>query len=408
MGRLEKHWLLEMAEVAQLNPAEQASERSLVAVYGCLDRKHSFLVEAGAGAGKTYTLINALQYLIARNQHVLPRRNQKVACITFTNVAKAEIEARTDRSPVIHCDTVHGFCWSLISGFQKVLRERLPELPHWPERIAEVGGDLGQRAIAYELGHRSINDRRISIHHDDVIPLTIALMEREKFRLIIREKYPIILVDEYQDTDAAWIDAIKNHFLGHEGSPQYGNFGDHWQKNYGNGCGRIEHPALTVVGKEANFRSVATVVNCLNRMRPELPQFVVDPDAQGTVHIFHSNNWTGARQTGGHWRGDLPSEAADEALQVVLHRLVENGWDLSPKSTKILMLTHRALAAKQGYPSIPAVFAYNDSFTNKPHPHIAFFDDTLEHACEAYLSRRYGDMFHVLDYQVLPFRTIAD
>ncbi len=397
-----------MAEVAeQLNPAEEASRRALAEVYGCLERRESFLVEAGAGAGKTYTLVKALHFLMERYQHILPQRHQKIACITFTNVAKDEIDARTDRSPLIYCNTIHAFCWSLISGFQRQLRERLPDLQHWPDRIAEVG-DLGERAVEYELGHRSINDRRVSIHHDDVLILTIALMDNAKFRRILTDKYPIILIDEYQDTNAGWIDSIKNHFLGQEGSPQFGFFGDHWQKIYGDGCGKIEHPSLTVVGKQANFRSVLTVVECLNRMRPELPQFVVDPNEQGSVRIFHTNTWAGPRQAGGHWGGDLPTEAADRALQTVLDRLAEEGWDRSVETTKILMLTHRVLAGKQGYPSIPAVFAFNESFTSKEHPHIAYFADALEPACEAYLSKKYGEMFRALGSNVPAIRAQTD
>ncbi len=400
--------LFTMVEVVEhLNPAEEASQRALDEVYGCLERKESFLVEAGAGAGKTYTLVKALRFLMDRYQHILPKRHQKIACITFTNVAKDEIDGRTDRSPLIYCNTIHAFCWSLISGFQRQLRERLPQVQHWPDRIAEVG-ELGERAVEYDLGRRSINDRRVSIHHDDVLILTIGLMDNAKFRRILTDKYPIVLIDEYQDTNAGWIDSIKNHFLGREGSPQFGFFGDHWQKIYGDGCGKIQHPALTVIGKEANFRSVSTVVDCLNRMRPELPQFVVDPNEKGSVRIFHTNTWAGDRKTGGHWGGDLPSEAADRALQSVTGRLAEDGWDLSPKSTKVLMLTHRVLAGKQGYPSIPVVFAFNESFTNKEHPHIAFFADALEPACEAYLSQKYGEMFRALDSKVPAIRAQAD
>ena len=400
--------LITMAEVEeQLNPAEKASNRTLAEVYSCLRRKESFLVEAGAGAGKTYTLIKALRFLMDRYQHILPKRHQKIACITFTNVAKDEIDARTDRSPLIRSDTIHGFCWSLISGFQRQLREQLLQLDHWSDRIAEVGG-LGKRDIEYELGHPSIDDHRVSIHHDDVLILTTALMEIVKFRHILTGKFPIILIDEYQDTDAAWIDSIRTHFLGQEGSPLFGFFGDHWQKIYGNGCGRIEHPSLTVIGKRANFRSVSTVVDCLNRMRPDLPQFVVDPNAQGSVRIFHTNTWTGPRRTGGHWGGDLPSESADQALQTVLNRLVEEGWDLSRNTTKILMLTHRVLAGMQGYPSIPQVFRFNESFTKKEHPHIAYFADALEPACEAYLSRKYGEMFRALGSNVPAIRSQLD
>lgn len=397
--------MVETAE--QLNPAEEASRRALSEVYGCLERRESFLVEAGAGAGKTYTLVKALRFLMDRYRHTLPQRHQKIACITFTNVAKDEIDARTDRSPLIYCNTIHAFCWSLISGFQRELREQLPDLQHWPDRIAEVG-DLGERTVEYDLGRRSINDRRVSIHHDDVLILTIALMENAKFRRILTDKCPLILIDEYQDTNAEWIDSIKKHFLGKAQSPQFGFFGDHWQKIYGDGCGKIEHPALTVVGKQANFRSVLTVVECLNRMRPELPQLVVDPNEQGSVRVFHTNTWTGARQTGGHWGGDLPTEAADLALETVLDRVAEDGWNLSSETTKILMLTHRVLAGKQGYPSIPAIFPYNDSFTKKEHSHIAYFADALEPACEAYISRNYGEMFRALGSSVPAIRARAD
>ena len=389
------------------NPAEEASQRALERVHHCLDRKESFLVEAGAGAGKTYTLVKALQFLINRHRHTLPQRHKQIACITFTNVAKDEIEARTDRSPLIHCNTIHAFCWSLIAGFQKQLRDRLPEFKHWPEKLAEAG-ELGDRRVEYELGHRSINDSRISIHHDDVLLLTIALMEHSKFRRILTNRYPIILIDEYQDTDTGWIESIKQHFLGSNDAPQFGFFGDHWQKIYGNGCGRIDHFGLTVIGKEANFRSVAIIVDCLNRMRPELPQFVVDPDAQGDIRIFHTNAWAGERRAGGHWGGDLPPEAAEHALQTVLDRLDREGWDLSPETTKILMLTHRVLAGRQGYPSIPEIFAFNESFTNKENPHIAYFADALEPACEAYVRRKHGEMFRSLGSKVPAIRAHDD
>ena len=400
--------LMTMTEVAQhRNPAEEASDQALAKVYRCLRRNESFLVEAGAGAGKTYTLVKALRFLMDRHQHTLPKRHQKIACITFTNVAKDEIDARTDRSPLIYSDTIHGFCWSLIRGFQRQLREHLPQLRYWPDKIAEVG-NLGERAVEYKLGHRIIDDHRVSIHHDDVLILTIALMKNFKFRRILAGKYPIILIDEYQDTNAGWVNSIKTYFLGQESSPLFGFFGDHWQKIYGDGCGRVEHPSLTVIGKHANFRSVSTIVDCLNRMRPDLPQFVVDPKERGSVRVFHTNKWTGPRRTGGHWGGDLPSEATQLAFKTVMDNLVEDNWDLSHDTTKILMLTHRVLATKQGYPSIPGVFRFNDSFTKKEHPHIAYFADALEPASEAYRSRKYGQMFRALGSRVPAIRSLGD
>ena len=143
-------------------------------------------------------------------------------------------------------------------------------------------------------------------------------------------------------------------------------------------------------------------------MRPALPQSVVDPDAHGEVRIFHTNAWQGERRGGGHWGGDLPAAAAESALQTVIDRLDREGWDLSPETTKILMLTHRVLAGRQGYPSVPAIFSFNGSFTNKEHPHIAYFADALEPACEAYRSRKHGDMFRALGSSVPAIRAHDD
>ena len=166
--------------------------------------------------------------------------------------------------------------------------------------------------------------------------------------------------------------------------------------------------ALTVIGKKANFRSVATIVDCLNRMRPELPQFVVDPDEAGSVQIFHTNNWAGGRRTGNHWGGDLPSEVSHAALASVMDRLTEQGWDLSSAKTKILMLTHRVLASEQGYSSLPGIFGFNVAFTKKEHGHIAFFVDNLEPACDAFIRKKYGEMFAALGGKIPAIRSQTD
>ncbi|MDY0275491.1 MAG: UvrD-helicase domain-containing protein [Desulfomicrobium sp.] len=390
-----------------ISPAVLASQKALEGVYTCLDKGQSFRLEAGAGAGKTYSLVKALQYLIERYHRSMPRHGQKIACITFTNVAKDEILARTDRSPLLLCETNHSFCWSVISVFQRQLRELLTEMPDWQERIVEAEG-LGERAVEYTLGHRSIREQHIYLHHNDVLPLTIKLMENVKFRRLVAERYPIILIDEYQDTDADWVEAIKKHFLGQPNSPLFGFFGDHWQKIYGNGCGKLEHPAVHEIGKEANFRSVPAIVDVLNRMRPDLPQFVVDPKANGQVRIFHTNDWAGERQTGAHWGGDLPPEVGHQALESVKEILVTDGWDFAPETTKILMLTHRVLANEQGYPSLPSLFQYAESFTAKDHPYIEFFIDELEPSCAAYAERKFGAMFEALKSRLPNIRKHSD
>ena len=67
---------------AARNPAERAAEETRLAIQSCIDTGKSFLVEAGAGAGKTYSLIQALKYVIAKKGRNLLRSHQRVACIT--------------------------------------------------------------------------------------------------------------------------------------------------------------------------------------------------------------------------------------------------------------------------------------------------------------------------------------
>jgi DNA helicase II / ATP-dependent DNA helicase PcrA len=391
-----------------LTPAESASQRALEAMFRCLEENKSFRLEAGAGAGKTYSLIKALRHLIECKKDIFPKLGQQIACITFTNVAKSEIEARTDQNPLVYCGTNHAFCWALISGFQKQLRVLVEALPSWQEKLAEVGGSLGTRSVDYSLGYRSLREDRANLHHDDVLPLTISLMQHDKFRRMIAERFPIILVDEYQDTDNDWIEAIKALFLGKEGSPLFGFFGDHWQKIYGEGCGRLDHPAVLEIGKQANFRSVATVIDCLNRMRPELQQFAEKPDSVGEVRVFHTNHWTGDRQKGGHWGGDLPSEIGHQTYERTKELLVQQGWDFSYRHTKILILTHRLLASEQGYSGLASVFRYKESYTKKDHPYIAFFVDELEPASDWFYERKFGKMFEALGGTVPLVRRHSD
>ena len=92
------------------SPAETASRRALETMYACLEAGQNFRLEAGAGAGKTYSLVKALRFLIERRKDTFPKRSQQIACITFTNVAKDDIAARTDRSPMVFCETNHAFC----------------------------------------------------------------------------------------------------------------------------------------------------------------------------------------------------------------------------------------------------------------------------------------------------------
>jgi len=391
------------------NPAEQAALRALDQVYAAIDAGRSFRLEAGAGAGKTYSLVKALKHLIDKQGPTLLKQHRQVACITYTNVATDEIRSRIDSHPAVFVSTIHSFCWSLIKDFQPQLRNRMAQIEKWSEKLTAAGG-VGNRKVTYdEFGHRSVDEHTLSLHHDDVLDLTVYLMSFEKFGRLVSQRYPYLFIDEYQDTNGEVAEALRTHFFDSGVGPLVGLFGDHWQKIYGEGCGKLEHPTLEPINKNANFRSVPAIVTVLNRMRPELPQDVKDPSAIGTVAVYHTNTWSGVRRSGSHWAGDLPADEVDHTVSQLMNVLETQGWDFStPDVTKILMLTHNALADKQGYRKLADVFRYNDSFIKKHDPHIAFFVDILEPVCTAYEKKRFGEMFALLGSRTPLISTHAD
>jgi DNA helicase II / ATP-dependent DNA helicase PcrA len=384
------------------SPADAAGRAALERVFACFDDGRSFRLEAGAGAGKTYSLEKALHRLLALRGTELLRNRQQIGCITYTNVAKDEIASRVQAHPAVRPETIHGFCWSLLQDFQPEIRALVPTLEGWADRLAEAGvGDIGVRTIQYELGYPRVTDTELSLRHEDVLMLMAALLARPKFRAVMAARYPVLLVDEYQDTDAGFVNALKQHFLDTGTGPVVGLFGDHWQKIYGDGCGAVEHPALEVIDKNANFRSAPPIVSMLNRMRPTLPQFPSDAEAPGEARLFHTNAWPGQRRTGqggGHWTGDTSREAARAYFDHLKARLIGEGWDFTVERTKILMLSHSVLAREQGYPTIQQIYGqFNDAWLEKEDPHIKFLADQVEPACAAFEAQRYGVMFGCLD-----------
>ena len=380
-----------MSESA-LNPAEKTARETRNQIRKNIDEGKSFLVEAGAGAGKTFSLIETLKYLIGKKGKDYKRQNKKIACITYTNMAVKEIEMRIDKHPVVLPCTIHTFCWSIINRFQKYLCEILKNNEKWQEKLSNVGlEDFGTRKVKYkEPAIRKIKDEYITIHHNDVLALTVELMKKEKFRTVFKNKYPVILIDEYQNTNKEFINILESVYLSNE-IPLIGFFGDPWQMIYPSVCGRIEHP--NVIQLKSNFRSVPIIVKFLNNMRPDLQQEASDPSAEGIIKVYETNNWAGAREVGSHTKGDLPSEISYKVIEVVKNVLTEYDWNFDNKNTKILMLTHKNIADECGYSNLIKIFKFNESLIKKEHYYIKFFAETLEPFCKAYKEKLFGEMF---------------
>lgn len=118
-----------------------------------VDSFKSFRFNAGAGAGKTYALIETLKY-ITINKIMATKSPQKVACITYTNVAVDEIKSRLGNSETVQVSTIHERLWEIIKRAQPQL------LICHKEKIEEVIEKSNQELY-------NSNDARFFINLDD-------------------------------------------------------------------------------------------------------------------------------------------------------------------------------------------------------------------------------------------------
>jgi DNA helicase II / ATP-dependent DNA helicase PcrA len=377
------------------SPAVLAAQQAQARVEQCLADGANFRLEAGAGAGKTYSLVAALKKIIADKGPALMHAGQQVACITYTEVARQEIANEIEEHPAILVNTIHGFGWAFISRFQKTLRELVAAQESRQEAIAAVGGVQNQD-VEYSFGFFGIDDKRITLSHDDVPRFLADMLANPKFQKLFKSLYPVLFIDEYQDTDPLVMTALSEHFFTPGAGPITGLFGDHWQTIYRKDYTLLEFPNVEGIDKGSNFRSVPTIVDVLNRLRPELIQEVDDPKAVGEARFFHCNAFAGERVNSAHGKEELPPAELAQAIERVTQALSDGGWNFAPEWTKVLMLTHNAIAAKRGYPNLAKIFDRNEAFAKKEDAAIAFLADTVEPICAAYSSGKYGEMFRLM------------
>ena len=334
---------------------------------------HSFRVEAGAGSGKTYSLNRVIEWIQANKWSDYSRKKQNVVCITYTNAAVDVIAERLAKDSFILPSTIHSFAWNAIKQYQKFLIDTVTT----NEEYRADDGDLNQvTEVTYTLGHRYKENGIQYLYHDDVLKLFCALLDNTKFRRVFANKYPLILIDEYQDTYKPIIDRFIGHFIEKETGPQFGFFGDAWQTIYqsNKACGKIENDKIEVIKKGSNFRSAPRIVRLLNELRPALPQKSAIDGFDGEVFAITCDDFSGVRRTERNFKNDLPADELKERLNNIRQKIKEatpNDEDL-----KVLMITHKVLASQQGYEKLLDIL--DDGLRDKEDPFLIFFTDTDE------------------------------
>ncbi len=204
------------------------------------------LIFAGAGSGKTRVLTHRIAYLL-RELRIAPDR---ILAVTFTNKAAGEMKSRLQSmvgpdARDVWVGTFHAMCVRILrrdgkrigigssfavideSDQRQLVKEILDDLDYderqlsagaclaeidkaknalmWPEQYAQTQTSfIGERiANVYAEYQRRLNESN-SLDFDDLIVRTIDLLERDApTREKYQHKFEYILVDEYQDVNAA-------------------------------------------------------------------------------------------------------------------------------------------------------------------------------------------------------------
>lgn len=372
-------------------------------IRGCIDAMQSFILDAGAGAGKTTSLVEALRYLLASKRAVeLSRGSQRIACITFTNVAKDEITERTARNPLLHVSTIHEFLWDVIKPHQKALKRALLQhnqsLPLDSKRRrdeAELESALVGHQVTYsDRGAEFLEGR---LYHDDLLDVARQMFVGNPLMAkVAAARYPFVFVDEYQDTSDAVVTILIDHILvQNEDRVVIGFFGDKFQNIYHGG----EHPGigeiagdrqkrLTVIPKAENYRCSRSVIAVLNRIRTDIEQFPAGTNQEvigAAVYI----------RLGG------AADQADALARVRALLTKRPGWEAGNGTEKELFLTHRLIARKAGYDGLLQVYQkrggfWRDQLLNGEDSIIRFFREKTERLAEAWSELKTGRVLSLL------------
>jgi DNA helicase-2/ATP-dependent DNA helicase PcrA len=336
----------------------------------CLDKspRRSFNMIAGAGSGKTTSLVKALSHIVTTQGDTLRRRGQQVACITYTEVAAKEIWNDVENNTLAHVSTIHSFLWTVIKAFQKDIKK-------WViQRIAEKQTEIQAKidnprtrtrdklikqldklnsqktsieAISYFNYGTGSNYSKGILGHDDIIKLvTFMINEHTMLGTIISQKYPYIFVDESQDTFPNIVTSLKKIDTEHSGRFCLGFFGDPMQKIFPTGAGEIPLEAnWEKITKPENFRCPQQVLKTINEIRKPVD---------------------GLEQIGGRTENEIPVEGsssifilpADDFRTANVKKVQEwaskNFNDVAWLSDdiKILVIVHRMAAIRLGFPNL--------------------------------------------------------
>ncbi|MBF2754396.1 MAG: ATP-dependent helicase [Gammaproteobacteria bacterium AqS3] len=277
----------------------------------------SFFLFAGAGSGKTRTLVNSLDHIRSKYERELTLHGHRVGVITYTNAARDEIIRRTDSHPLFYVATIHSFAWELIKGFdhdirewlRKNLQEEIDELQIKEdkgrsrtkasiERQAKIKskGKQLERLDAIQsfiYSPNGENSESNALNHAEVIQICADFLSQKPLMgWILVGRFPILLIDESQDTNRHLIGALFTVDQRHSDRFCLGLIGDVMQRIYQDGKEHIEEELPERWGrpsKRLNHRCPKRVVRLINKIRETADEHTQEARSDalnGKVRLF--------------------------------------------------------------------------------------------------------------------------
>nr|WP_301334209.1 UvrD-helicase domain-containing protein [Solimonas sp. SE-A11] len=361
-----------------------------------MEKPTSFFLFAGAGSGKTRSLVNALKYLAKTYRDTLRLRGRQVAVITYTNAACDEIKRRTEYDPLFVVSTIHSFAWSQIQGFNADIRVWLKD--NLQREIADIQaeeekGRPGTKASAarqaqieskkhrldrltdiktFTYNPNGDNRERNALNHSEVIRIFSAfLFAKPLMQRMFVEKFPFLLIDESQDTSRVLIDALFVVQNAHAERFCLGLIGDTMQRIYPDGKERIESSipqSWATPEKKLNHRCPHRIVRLINQIRGAADNHKQEPRddrPEGWVRLFV-------------FPVDTPDKPAlEKGVRDYMAGLTsDQGWT-DAGECKILTLEHHMAARRMGFlqmfEALASVDDYRTSFLDGSFAPTRFF-----------------------------------
>ena len=299
-------------------------------------------------------------------------QGKNVAVITFTNAATDEIINRLDYSPIFHISTIHSFVWDVIKYYQadikrlycfyieedlKALEKKLEEtenkttktylsnvekFEYQKERLAKA-----QIIEKFVYNPNGSNPEYNALKHAEVIKISAQMiLENKMLQRIIAQRYPILLIDESQDTKKELIDTFFEIQRNFADIFTLGLLGDQKQRIYADGKENIEDSIP--VGwekpvKRMNYRCAKRIIQLANNIGKDIDihaeQRPREDANDGLIRLFVIQQREGLNK----------DEIEQNVMRIMSEQTQDAKWTAIGTEVKVLTLEHMMAARRLGF-----------------------------------------------------------